>query len=126
MTLLLVIMLVITAGAVQDEDVLRKQEILNMVIADTIKQNQNLFPRFLRSSTSLNNDRNESSIHTLCSKMDDSDHDRNRVGCCQNSKMRVLYNVKLRRGMFEYVYSSDAKDNNVNQMLPVLNTLRYN
>ena len=99
------------------------QNKLNSVISETILQNANFFPSMGTTSVPRS-DLKQSSIHSLCSKMQPNDPDRNRVGCCQHSKMKTLYNVKLHNGKFRYMYS-ESNHSRGGIILPVLNSLRY-
>lgn len=102
-----------------------KQDRLNAVIAETIAQNIYLFPSTANSTSTRPQGQPRSRVRSLCSDLKSNDPDRNRVGCCQHSKMKILYNVQLHNGYLEAMYefaNSTLSGDGVH--LPVLNALR--
>lgn len=112
------------APEVVDKKQQNLQNKLNSVISETILQNEYLFPARTTGNTPFSDPR-KSEIHSLCSRMQPNDPDRNRVGCCQHSNMKILYNVKLHDGKFRYMYSESNHSREGFIMLPVLNSLRW-
>ena len=117
LVLLLALLLLLSVGNVDAVHSVKKQDKLNAAIGEAIAQNSYLFSTFATSQA------NEGSwTRSLCSHLQPDDPDRNRVGCCQPTKMKVLYNVKLHNKQFEMI---DYKKNVSGGMyLPILYALR--
>jgi hypothetical protein len=99
-----------------------KQEMLNAVISETMVQNTYLFPPTTAGSIS-HSPPQYSEMHSLCSRMDSDDPNRQRVGCCQHKHMKIMYNMQLRGGEFEMMFNH-SNHSNKKTTLPMLNSLR--
>lgn len=116
---LLLLILHISVSALYSEE---KQEKLNSALREAITQNSNLFPSSILNRTYPELPQT-SMMRSLCSDINLDDPERNRLGCCQPTKMKVLYNVQLRSRKFEMMYKTNQSATFFT--LPILNAMRY-